>query len=419
MKKIITLFLVAIASINCAIAQRLNYEQYMNNVLKNNTEVLAREMNIDISEANIKSSRIYNDPTLSIEYGNNEDWDKKLGQSIAAQLSRTFTFGVRKAGINLAEKEHNASINIFLDYIRNFHAEATIAYLEHLKTKALLHNAEKREDYMLQIAKSDSIRFAKGDVAKAVWIESRLAAGLVHNETVATLADYNNSKVVLGYFMGNMKNTKNITTDENLAETTSEKPQPLEVYIETALNNRADLFAAVGKRDIAEAQNKLNSARRRIDIQLSIGAEYNKGAHRNDPAEPSFTKLKIGASVPLKFSNLNKGARTKEKIKLMQAEQELTDTRLTIQSEVMQAYNNYMATEEQVNTFSREMLNEVAELLESKRKAYRKGEISFIEFIETERSENIMQTAYIEALFNKAKQWTELQKSIGNNTNRR
>lgn len=406
-KKIVATALLLTVTI-AASAQQLTYEQYIQQVLSNNTALIAKSLDIDIAQASVKKSKVYNDPTLSFEYGNNEDWNKDLGQSIAAQLSRTFTFGVRTSGIRLAEKELQATTAVFNDYLRNFQAEATIAYLEHLRAKSLLSTAIKREEYMKQLAQNDSVRYMRGDIAKSVWIESRLAAGLTHNERLNSEALFKNTAIALGYYMGNMQNSDKIAAEGSLHETAAPLLS-LDSYIEQAMENRADLSVAISKVDIAKAQQKLNSARRRIDIQLSVGAEYNK-------SEPSFTKLKIGAAVPLKFSNLNSGARAMDMAAIDQAQTQLADTRLSIHSEVMQAYNNCLIADKQAATFTREMLDETAELLDSKRKAYRQGEISFIEYIETERSDNMLQEEYINALFNSAASRVRLLQSVGLNT---
>lgn len=405
-KKILSIFLMVFATATI-MAQQLTYEQYMQHVLNNNAALVAQNLNIEIAQAQVKSSKVYNDATLSIEYGNNEDWNKDLGQSIAAQLSRTFTFGVRKSGIRLAEKELQATTAVFNDYLRNFHAQATIAYLEHLRAKALLETAKKREEYMTQIAHNDSLRFTRGDIAKTVWIESRLAAGLTRNNRLDAEALYNNTAVTLGYYMGNMENSAQITVAEKLEEQITPL-NPIDEYVEQAMKNRADLHASVSNIEIAKAQEKLNRARRRIDLQLSIGAEYNK-------SEPSFTKLKVGAAIPLKFSNLNNGARLMEKSMIEQAETEYTDTRLKIHSEVIQAYNTCRIADQQMGTFNSGMLKETAELLAGKRRAYREGEISFIEYIETERSDNMLQEEYINTLFNNAVSRVKLLQSVGIN----
>ena len=102
-----------------------------------------------------------------------------------------------------------------------------------------------------------------------------------------------------------------------------------------------------------------------------------------------------------------------EQMRIEQAEQELTDTRLRVQSEVMQAHNNCRIAELQATTFSQSMMSETSELLLKKREAYSLGEISFIEFIETERSDNMMHEEYINALYNRAASTVELMRSIG------
>ncbi len=404
MKKSILVLLLAIAA-TLAAAQELTYESYMQRVLGNNTSLVAEAMNIDIAQLALKSSKVYNDPTLSVQYANNEDWNTDLGESIAANLSRTFTFGVRKAGIRLAGKELQATIAVFNDYMRNFYADATLAYLRHVRAKELLKIATNRENYMQQLAHSDSLRYSRGEIAKTVWIESRLAAGLTRNGRLQAEAELHNSAIELGYYMGTLDGSEQIVAAGTLESATAPLESP-DSYIKQALANRADLLAAVSRVDIANAEKRLNSARRRIELELSVGAEYNK-------AEPSFTKLMVGAAIPLKFSNLNSGARAMDKAKVQQAENELADTRMRVQSEVMQAYSNCRIANKQKETFTLGMMKETAELLQSKRKAYQMGEISFIDFIETERSDNMMQEEYINSLYNSAASYVELRRSIG------
>lgn len=401
---IITLLLIS-ATLSSITAQHLTYDSYIQRVMEQNTSLVAQSMEIEISQAAIRSAKVYNDPTLSVEYGNNEDWSTNLGQSFAATLSRTFTFGVRRSNIRLAQEEFRATKAVFNNYVRNLIADASIAYLRHLRAKALLATALNREHYMMQLSQSDSLRFTRGDIAKTAWIETRLAAGLAHNGRLSAEAEYRNSIIELGYFMGTLDITALDTAVETLQELPTDTP-PLDNCIEHALANRADIDIATSNIDIARAQKKLNSARRRIDLELNIGAEYND-------ADPSFTKVKVGAAIPLRFSNLNRGAYIMEQARIAQAEQELTDTRLRVQSEVMQAHTNCRIAERQAATFTQSMLRETSELLASKRLAYTLGEISFLEFIETERSDNLMTEEYINALYNRAASIVELMRCIG------
>ncbi len=256
------------------------------------------------------------------------------------------------------------------------------------------------------LSTSDSLRFIRGEIAKSEWTESRMAAIIALNERLSAEAASRSTAIALGYYMGDMQNAHLITADERLDEGFENNIKPLDSYIDEALTHRSDLQVALLRVDIAEATRRFNSAQRRTDMRIMIGAEYND-------ATPSFTQIKAGIAMPIKFSNFNKGARAIDRIMVEQAEKEVTDARMQIECEVIQAYNNYQTAEQQTATFTNELLGSTNELVDSKRKAYKMGEISFVEFIEAERSRNIMYTAYIETLFNRAVQWVELQKSIG------
>lgn len=409
-KTIITLF-ATIAMLAHSMAQNISYGQYMEQVLTKNIALTAQRLNIEIATANVKASKVYNDPTLAITYSNNEDWSKKLGDAIEAELSRTFTFGVRKSGIRVAESEQTETAALLEEYIRNFRADATIAYLEHLKANTLLAIKAENEKNLQQVAQNDSLRYSKGDIAKSDWQESRLAAGLAHNSRLAAEAEVKSTAIRLGYRMGNLQGAENIKGSGTLE--IHEPVAPMESYIERAIANRADLQAALSRVNVAEATRKFNAAQRRTDLSVKIAAEYNRGAHAGEEREPSFTTVKAGVAIPLKFSNLNKGARIADNLIVQQAQQEAEDARLQVHSEVMQAYNEYLYAIMQTETFTNQMIQEINETVRSKRKAYQAGDISFLDYISAEQRRNEMNNEYVETLFEKAVKWVELQRAAG------
>ena len=123
--------------------------------------------------------------------------------------------------------------------------------------------------------------------------------------------------------------------------------------------------------------------------------------------------IKAGIAVPLKFSNLNKGARIADEILVKQANLEVEEARLLVEADVMQAYNNLTYAVEQTNTFSEKMLGDMQTVVESKRKAYELGEIAFIDYLIVKRDESEMRRQYINALHGKAAAWVELQRATG------
>ena len=401
MKKLL-LILAIIAT--TATAQEISYGEYMQRVMDGNIALTAKRLDIEIADARLVGSKTHNDPTLAVTYSNNEDWSKKLGQGIEVELSRTFTFGVRKNRILMADSERKLTVALLEEYMRNFRADATLAYLEHLRAFLLLEENIGILADLEEIASNDSIRFLRGEIAESSWLESRMAMGIARNAMLEAEAECNNTAIKLGYFMGNLDRAEKLRGSGTLE--LGEEAAPLEHYIENALTHRADIIVALGRADVAEAVKKFNKAQRRPELNVVLGATYNI-------ARPDFATLKAGIAVPLKFSNLNKGARIADEILTRQANIEVEEARLLVQADVMQAYNNFLYAVKQTGTFSGKMLQDMRRIVESKKRAYELGEIPFMDYLIVERDESEMRRQYIDALHGKAAAWVELQRATG------
>ena len=387
-----------------ATAQEISYGEYMQRVMDGNIALTAKRLDIEIADARLVGSKTHNDPTLAVTYSNNEDWSKKLGQGIEVELSRTFTFGVRKNRILMADSERKLTVALLEEYMRNFRADATLAYLEHLRAFLLLEENIGILADLEEIASNDSIRFLRGEIAESSWLESRMAMGIARNAMLEAEAECNNTAIKLGYFMGNLDRAEKLRGSGTLE--LGEEAAPLEHYIENALTHRADIIVALGRADVAEAVKKFNKAQRRPELNVVLGATYNI-------ARPDFATLKAGIAVPLKFSNLNKGARIADEILTRQANIEVEEARLLVQADVMQAYNNFLYAVKQTGTFSGKMLQDMRRIVESKKRAYELGEIPFMDYLIVERDESEMRRQYIDALHGKAAAWVELQRATG------
>lgn len=396
--------LIALLATTAVIAQNISYGEYMERVFAGNIALTARKLDIEIADANIQASRIHNDPTIALTYTNNEDWNKKMGQGIELELSRSFTFGVRRSRIDLAERERRHSIALLEEYMRNFRADATIAYLENLRAILMLNEAKAIYNELSEVATNDSLRFIRGEIAESDWLESRMAQGIARNAVLEAEAGCNNSAITLGYYMGNVDGAESYRGTGSLEM--NESPAPLSYYTDAALEHRADLVVALSNVEMAEATQEFNNATRRPDINVTVGATYNR-------ARPDFTTLKAGIAIPLRFSNLNRGARIIDEVLVRQAGIEVEEAKLLVRADVMQAYNDFRYASMQSETFSESMLNDMNEVVESKKKAYEMGEISFLEYLIVERNKSEMHREYIESLFGKAVAWVELQRATG------
>ena len=402
MKKV--LFITTIIFSLQTFAQNISYGEYMERVFKDNIALTAKILDLDIADAGVTGSKIFNDPTFAVSYTNNEDWSKGLGQGIEVELGKTFTFGVRRERINIAESERRQTIALLEEYMRNFRADATIAYLEHLRAGMIHTEALEVYKSISEVATNDSIRLIKGDIAESEWLESRMAQGVARNAVLEAEAGLCNTAITMGYYMNSLNCAENMRGTGTLE--IDGLPAPIEEYISNALERRPNIIVALENADIAKAKARFNKAQRRPELDVNIGATYNI-------SNPNFTTLKAGIAVPLKFSSLNKGERIIDATLAHQAEIEVSEARLQVEAEVMQAYHSFEFASRQAETFSSEMLNDMRKVVENKRKAYELGEIPFLDYLIVQRNENEMRHQYINTLFNKAVAWVELQRSTG------
>lgn len=386
------------------VAQNISYGEYMECILQDNIALTAKSLDIDIADAAVTASKVFNDPTLAVSYTNNEDWSKGLGQGIEVELGKTFTFGVRRERMDIADSERRQTIALLEEYMRNFRADATVAYLEHLRAGMIHTEALEVYRSISEVAVNDSIRFIKGDIAESDWLESRMAQGVARNAVLEAEAELCNTAITMGYYMNNLDGAENMRGTGTLE--ISEQPASINDYIQTALERRPDIIIALESADIAKAKARFNKAQRRPELDVNIGATYNF-------SNPDFTTIKAGIAVPLKFSSLNKGERVIDATLAQQAEIEVREAQLQVEAEVMQAYRTFGFTSKQAETFSHEMLNDMRKVVENKRKAYELGEIPFLDYLIVQRNENEMRHQYIDALFKKAVAWVELQRATG------
>ena len=134
----------------------------MEQVARRNLSYAAEKLNMNIAEAEVRAARLFNDPQLSVEYGNNQDWNMQMGQGISGELSKTFSPGKRSANIHLAGSEKELTQALLDDYFRNLRCEATLAYLDALKQAELFRVKQNAYDNMRRLAEGDSVKFALG-----------------------------------------------------------------------------------------------------------------------------------------------------------------------------------------------------------------------------------------------------------------
>ena len=408
MKKMISLSFALLLLGATLFAQDFN--DYLKAVEQHNAAFLAERYNVDIAEANTAAARVFNDPSLSVEYGNNQDWSLEMGQSVDAGLSYAFSLGnVRRARINVARSEEEITRAALDDWFRNLKAEATLAWVQAQEARSMLEVKRSSWEGMQQVAASDSLKAVLGDGSLVDARQSRIEARALRGEYLAAEADYVNALNTLSLYAGGMP-----FTDVPEAGILPGVPDcPPQEMLEMALELRADLRAAELSRTLSERNLALVKASRAPEIELSAGYSYNTEVRNEIAPAPQFHGLSVGVAVPLKFSRLNKGERLAAERSVQQAEAAYEAAQQQIVSEVQQALVSWQAARRVADECSDTMLEDAASILESRRTAYLQGDSSLLDYLLAVRVYNDTVEQCIAARIGLATAAVELLRAVG------
>lgn len=410
MRKIIYTLAAVLAGAVCLPAQTLSFGEYMNRVYSGNIGYAGERLNIPIAEAEVRAARMFNDPSLSLEYANNSDWNIQMGQGASAELSKTISFGKRRAGIHLAESEKALAEALLDDYLRNLRAEAAMCWLDALLAVRMEEIEQQAYDNIRALADGDSLRMVRGKISEVDALQSRLEAGVAAQELLQARTEVRNSAVSLDVMMGG--GGAQMPEIEG-ALRRPERIYSLESLLDQAVAERADLTAALRSVEVAERELKVIRRERNTDIDLALGANYNTRVRNEEAPAPRFTGFTVGVSVPLRLSNFNKGALQAGKLRAEQARKAYEQAEAEVRAEVLRAYNQYETACRRAEEYDRRLMSKAKEVLEGRIYAYHRGESSLLEVLDAQRTYNEVCRAYAESLYASMASQVELERSAG------
>ncbi|HEX2975898.1 MAG TPA: TolC family protein, partial [Bacteroidales bacterium] len=288
-------------------------------------------------------------------------------------------------------------------------SDATIDYLTAMKEEYPYRVILNSWQMMKDLADADSVRLSLGSIKYIDAAQSRIESGVLYNEVLNRDAERKASAVNLSSRMG-------LTASDTVFNLTGKfenyfREYNIDSLINTAMTSRADL--RVARDNISWYRNflELTKSERATDFDLRIGTGQDYAAKSiRDPAAHSFY---AGVSVPLKFSNLNKGEVKIARYQVAQSEIQFKQAELQVRNEVMQAYTRYATLCRQVENYEKGLLEKSGEVLKGKVYSYSRGETSLLEVLNAQRTYNDLQTAYLETVYSCFVALTQLEKAAG------
>ena len=389
----------------------LSMDEYLAKVLASNLGLACEKLNLDISSADEEAARIFTDPTLSVEYADNDDHRMQMGRSVSAELGYTWAPGKRGARVNLARSEKELQKALLNDFLRNLRCEALTAYCEAQKAARMLQMASELATLAQDVARGDSLRLALGDIGEATALQTAIDARLAQADEASAKSDYFSALLTLNSFAGiTSTDTLCVPTSDNLPTLNDIDPATME---ETAVERRADLQAALKNVEVAQRALTVEKKERNMEFDLALGYNYNTEVRNELAPAPRFSGMTVGVGIPLKFSNSNKGALKAASLKVEQAEIEYADAVGQVRREVAAAWFNYQRAVEVLGQYSTSLVEESESTLAQYRDLYSRGDISLVEYREMRETQIALRTAYIDARYNCAAALLSLYLAIG------
>lgn len=335
----------------------------------------------------------------------------EMGQGAEFELSKNITFGVRRARMDLLSSQKALAEALLADYLRNLRARATLVYLDAMRQQELYMLQQDSYDNIRRLAVSDSLRFEAGEITELAVRQSRLEADMRRNEIAGAEADLYQALAALGVQMGYSPRDTLFRPDAVLQPLM--RNFSLDSLLAAACEGRADLLAAMRNEEVAAAALNLVRKERGTDVELSIGANINSQVRNEIAPAPAYTGISAGIAVPLKFSNINRGAVDAARGRQEQARMQTMQVEVQIETEVLQASRRYVLLSQQLASSGERLLSDAESVMEGMLYSYSQGEVSLLEVLDAQRTYNDLRAMYIDLLYDQAAALVELELSAG------
>jgi len=390
----------------------VSLNNFLSNVSKGNLEFIANQFNVSIAEAELNAAKMFPDPEVFVGYSNNEDKILQMGQSVEAGISYPISFGNKRgAGIALARSNHDLSQMLLNAYLQNLRADATISYFATLRDYRVFQLQQNIYKQLSKLASADSIRLKNGETSILDALQSSLEARSQLTNVFQSMSDMQNASVNLMRLQGKSNfDTLDKPSDDFPVR---EYNFILDELLKNALENRADLLAAIKNKEVSEKNLRLLKANRAFEISIEAGYSYNSIVKNEIAPAPAYNGLSAGISIPFKFSGFNKGSVEAADMAIKQSQAILNDTEIQITSEVIRAYNNFVAQVKKVEHYNLGLVEDAGKILQGRIYSYQHGESGLLDVLNAQRTYIELQMNYVEALFEYTSALIEIERSAG------
>lgn len=396
-------FLILVPSLSSPQEKRtFTLDQILNLGLSHNPRLLAKAQEVEAKKSAFQASKRLANPSLELNIGKGKSYDSTVrrdteGLSLSQPLENPFK---RHYRVQMYENDWEASEHLlrFLRLETVYEIKMLFYELLLLKNKEELaqKNLESLEETYQLILKRVKLGETRELEAIKLYVETLKAK----NELNKTRTEWELARENLNKSLGNV-----LPSDFSILGKLEYRPQPLgeQSLLSKALASHPLIKGKEKDLEFAESQLKYIRWQRLPDFELS--GFINEELHGKNKG--------IGVSLDIPLWNFKSKEIAQAESLLEKQNQELRALRMDIVTEVKSRLNEQRLSEQTLNLYHEGLLKQAEESLKISEESYKQGEISLIDYLDSQRTYYSIIKDYQDSLYAWIINKSALEKAIG------
>lgn len=369
----------------------MTLDQVLAEAQSRNLRLVAERFNVTIADARVIQARLRANPVLSLG-GNYLDilgsgFNPSTNAAGPTEANARIDYvlergGKRQERIAVAEAARAVAELELLNSTRSLVLDVQAAFTEALLAKENLALTNESLDAFLRIVRVNRTRVEAGDLARVELVRSEVAALQFRNQVRQAELRLRTAKNRLQALMGRSV----FATDFEVAGDMRREPLLFnrDEILKTALAARPDLGALRRDQARSVAELRLQLAQGKVDYTVGAGFNRQFGVR----GLTSGNSAGIFFSVPLPVFNRNEGEIERARREQSQVEARIRGLEQEIAAEAANAYEQVSTAKALLETIESEMLDQSKRVREVIEFSYRRGEATFVELLDAQRTFN-------------------------------
>lgn len=391
----------------------LTVEAAVREAIDHNLTLVAERYSVGVADARIVTAGLRPNPVLTVSamlptpqvFDNAVSPREQIAHvdvPIERGQKRERRLDVARAAKSVAELQ-------LLNTMRTIVLDVQSACVDVVQARQNLALARESLDAFNALVQVNTERVRAGDLSQVELSRSRLAALQFQNDVRQQQARLTVAQSRLRTLLGRTAGGP-IDVDGDLRRDAT--PVDRDAVRQIALAQRPDLEALRRDQARSTADVRLQMAQGTVDLTLS-GEVHHQLQPIPSPDGAGGLLYGLFVSAPLPFFNRNQGEIARARLEEKQAAARIAAYEMQVRNEVDAAYEAYTAARDVVGTIEAQMLARARDVRTTTEYSYRRGEASFVEFLDAVRAFNDTMQSYTAARADFARSLYTLDASAG------